>query len=328
MRDSLYFIYPLDEARIRAIERYSAQFEDRVVACAAEAFNAMVPARLSAANGVARFAVNRRNNREAEILDTHDLKGPVDHAVPVLKVAREDGSLLALLFGYACHATTLDICRWSGDYPGFAQAELEAAHPGLTALFFAGCGADQNPLPRRTIALARQYGRELAASVERAVEDPMTPLDAKMDLKQTEVELALTPAPSRETLTALSQCDTPWQVRAAKAFLADLDAGKALPSAYRYPVYVWRLGGQLLVALGGEVVVDYAVAIKQALGRDTFVMGYSNDLMSYIPSVRVLREGGYEGATAQMEYGLPSAWTEDIEARIMNTVQELAGNTK
>ncbi|HOT50201.1 MAG TPA: neutral/alkaline non-lysosomal ceramidase N-terminal domain-containing protein [Candidatus Hydrogenedentes bacterium] len=323
LRDSLSAIYPLNGAHVEAIERYSVQFEDRVVECAAAAFDALAPARLSSANGVARFAVNRRNNREAEILDTHDLKGPVDHAVPVLRVDRADGGLLAVLFGYACHATTLDIYQWSGDYPGFAQAELEAAHPGATALFFAGCGADQNPLPRRTVALARQYGRELAAAVERVLEDPMTPIDGRLDLKQTEVELALAPAPSRDHWAELA-AGSSWQAAAAKAFLADLDAGKSLPSSYVYPIHVWRLGGLTMVALGGEVVVDYAVAIKKELGRDVFVMGYCNDVMAYIPSERILKEGGYEGGSAQMAYGLPSPWAEGIESRILNAVYELA----
>lgn len=324
LRDSLYFIYPFGDAQIQAVERYSQQFEDRVVSCVGEALGTMVSVRLEAGNGVVRFAINRRNNKEAEVLDTHDFKGPVDHAVPVLRAVREDGTPLAVLFGYACHGTVLDLYRWSGDYPGFAQAALEAAHPGMTALFFAGCGADQNPLPRRTVALARQYGHELAAAVDRVFEDPMTPLEAKLERQLAEVELGLMPPPSRETLVAQAQSSTAWEARAAKSFLADLDAGRPLPSTYRYPIYLWRLGSQILVALSGEPVIDYTIAIKQALGRDVFVMGYCNDVMSYIPSVRVLREGGYEGATAQMAYGIPSVWKEDIESLILGAVRDLA----
>jgi hypothetical protein len=89
-------------------------------------------------------------------------------------------------------------------------------------------------------------------------------------------------------------------------------------------VQLWRLGDQAIAALGGEVVVDYAILLKQMLGPDLFVMAFCNDLMSYIPSVRVLREGGYEGETSQMEYHLPSKWQPDIESRVLTSVRQLA----
>ncbi|HAH46056.1 MAG TPA: hypothetical protein DCM07_14620, partial [Planctomycetaceae bacterium] len=103
----------------------------------------------------------RRNNVEAEVpglRKAHDLKGPVDHSVPVLAVKDKDGQLKTLVFGYACHNTTLGIQKWCGDYAGFAQYDLEAMFPGVTAMFYMGCGADQNPLPRRTQELAESYG--------------------------------------------------------------------------------------------------------------------------------------------------------------------------
>ena len=325
LRHSLYAVYPLDEAGIKKVEQYSLTLEDQVVACVEKALAGLAPAKLSSANGVTRFAVNRRTNREAEILDTHDFKGPVDHAVPVLKVAREDGSLLAVAFGYACHATTLDFYKLSGDYPGFAQLEFEAAHPGATALFFAGCGADQNPMPRRTVALAQQYGRELAAAVDRVLTDPMKSLAPSLKTDYKEIDLAFSAVPTREALTAIAEKGSIYDKRAAQHFLQILDQGKPLPTSYpSYPIQLWILGEQALVALGGEVVSDYAIMLKHMLGRDLFVMGYSNDVMAYISSLRVLREGGYEGGSAQMLYGLPAPWTEDIESRILSTARDLA----
>ena len=72
------------------------------------------------------------------------------------------------------------------------------------------------------------------------------------------------------------------------------------------------------------MIVDYAINLKRIYGQDTFVIAYANDVMGYIPSVRVLREGGYEGATSQIVYGLPGTWTGDIENKIMSTCIELA----
>ncbi len=327
LRDSLYTIYPLTPDEIAKIDRYSQTLEDQIVALAGEAIANLAPARLASGNGVTRFAVNRRNNAEGQILDLHELKGPSDHAVPALKVQREDGALLAVVFGYACHATTLSFYQWSGDYPGFAQIALEDAHPGVTALFFAGCGADQNPMPRRTVALARQYGRELADAVERALADPMKPLDPVLRAAYSEIGLALAPPPSREELVKLAEGTDIYRQRAAKQFLAQLDRGESLETSCPYPLQIWRLGDQTLVAMAGEVVVDYAIAIKSLLGRDTFVAAYANHLTSYIPSERVLHEGGYEGVDAQMLYGHPSPWKDDVESRIMDGVRALAVQT-
>ena len=323
--ESLLCIYPLDDAELAKVKKYTATLEDKVVRAVHDAFDGLQPAQLASANGVCRFAVNRRNNKEAEILSTHDFNGPVDHAVPVLRVSGPDGALRAVLFGYACHCTTLNGYEWCGDYAGFAQITLEQAHPGCTALFFAGCGADQNPLPRRTVALATQYGQELAAAVTRALCENMTTLEPALVTRYEELDLALQTPPSRDELLHIAQTGAPYMQRAAQDQLRVLDAGDQLRSSYPYPVTLWRLGQQSIAALGGEVVVDYAVFLKDLLGNDTFVMGYSNDVMGYIPSERVLQEGGYEGASAQLIYGLPSPWAPGIEQRILDTARKLAG---
>jgi hypothetical protein len=109
-------------------------------------------------------------------------------------------------------------------------------------------------------------------------------------------------------------------------WLRELDAGREMPTSYPYPVQVWKLGGELKwVILGGEVVVDYSIRLKNELGRGTtWVAGYSNDVMAYIPSKRVLHEGGYEVATSMIYYGLPTTWGEASEETIVGAVRDLA----
>ncbi|MEZ6079978.1 MAG: hypothetical protein R3C56_31180 [Pirellulaceae bacterium] len=87
----------------------------------------------------------------------------------------------------------------------------------------------------------------------------------------------------------------------------------------RIPSAAWSIGDDLqFVTLGGEVVVDYAIRLKSELtGPATWVAGYSNDVMAYIPSRRVLAEGGYEGGGAMVYYGLPSVWSPEIENDIV-----------
>lgn len=321
--DALEDVYPLDEAGKDDVVRYTRALEDRVVETVGTSLERLAPARLSSGTGVVRFAVNRRNNTESEVPFLTELEGPSDHAVPVLKVEDAAGRLLGVAFGYACHATVLSGYDWSGDYPGFAQIALEKMHPGATALFFAGAGADQNPIPRRSVALAEQYGRELSAAVDRVLQEPMQPLASQINTNYSEIEIALTTPPDREELHQLAITASGWHRRWATRLLDELERGKVLRRSYPYPVQVWQLGEQTMVALGGEVVVDYAVQLKRLLGPDLFVVAYANDVMGYIPSVRVLREGGYEGASSQQVYGLPSTWAADIEMRIIQEVLRL-----
>ena len=313
-------IYPLDEEGWARVDSYTRSLEDSVVAVVSRAFASLEPAVLAAGQGVVRFAVNRRNNPANRISALTELSGPSDHAVPVLTVESSKGEVRAVLFGYACHATVLSGQLWSGDYPGFAQLALEEAYPGATALFFAGAGADQNPLPRNTVPLAQQYGRELAAAVQRVLAEEMRPLDPTLGTTYEEISLALSTPPSADELRMSAEEHDGYPGRWATRLLQNIENGHSLTNAYPYPIQTWQLGDQAIVALGGEVVVDYAIALKRLLGEQLFVVAYANDVMGYIPSTRVLREGGYEGASSQRVYGLPSTWRADVEPLIIAEV--------
>ncbi|MEZ4900375.1 MAG: neutral/alkaline non-lysosomal ceramidase N-terminal domain-containing protein [Spirosomataceae bacterium] len=325
--DALHDIYPLDVNEEAKIARYSRQLEVKLIALVGEALKDLEAVELFAQNGVTRFQVNRRNNKEGALHEQTELKGPNDYAVPVIKVVTAKGTLKGLLFGYACHPTVLDIYQYSGDYPGFAQIELERAYPEAIALFFQGAGGDQNPLPRRTVSLAKQYGRELAAAVERVLEEPMRPLPAQLLTAYSEIELPLSTPPTEVELLKIQSETTPYMKRWATRLLSDLRKNKPFLSSYLYPLQIWKLGDQPLFSFGGELVVEYALECKKRFGPDIFVMGYSNDVMGYIPSVTILHEGGYEGASSQMVYGLPSVWATSVPnliyAEVINSLYKL-----
>jgi hypothetical protein len=329
LRDSLIDYFPLDDAARRLVEEYSRWLEATVVATVGKALADLTPARLEAGEGRATFAVNRRENREAEVprlrAEGAKLKGPVDHSVPLLVVRTPGGKLRALVFGYACHCTTLNGTLWSGDYAGFAQAALEQEHPGALALFWAGCGADQNPLPRRQVDLCRRYGKMLADGVNEALKKPLDPLPPALRTAYGSVGLKYERVIDRKALQKAAK-EGGLRGRWARRLLQRIDAGEKLATAdtYDYPVVVWHLGGrQLWIALAGEVVVDYALGFKAEYGKRTWVAAYTNDLVAYIPSRRVWAEGGYEGAGVY-EYGLPAErWAGDVEDRIAARVRAL-----
>jgi hypothetical protein len=150
---------------------------------------------LFVAHGSAGFAVNRRQHTDKGVVIGVNNEGPVDHDVPVMKVETPEGKLKAVLFGYACHNTTLDIYQVNGDYAGFAQIEIEKANPGITAMFMAGCGADQNPNPRRSVELAQQHGSALASAVQDVLSGDFKPVGSPVRTDFTIVDLDIAPVP-------------------------------------------------------------------------------------------------------------------------------------
>ena len=300
--DDLIDYYPVEEAQGKLVEEYTAQMVVKAVDMVGEALKKLTPANLQTGEGRATFAVNRRNNREADVAGLLEkgtpLVGPVDHTVPVLTVTHPDGALKAILFGYACHPTTLSFLTWCGDYPGFAQVELEKNHPGATAMFVNTCGGDQNPLPRRTVQLCEKYGHMLAVGVEEALKQPLKPISEGLKTAFEIVDLAYLKVVPREELEALKKDGNGIKQRWATRLLKKLDAGGKFESAYPYPIHAWQLGKEMLViGMGAETVVDYALRFKAEFGPGTWVCGYADDMISYIPSRRVWVEGGYEGGS-------------------------------
>lgn len=317
----------LDDAQKQLIARYAENLQTTLVDLVGQAIDALAPSELAYGHGQATFAANRRNNKEPDVPQLRaegKLVGPFDHDVPVLRITDSQNKLTAVLFGYACHATVLSGYEWSSDYPGFAQSALEEKYAGCTALFFAGCGADQNPLPRRKVELAREYGQRLAAAVDRVLQEKLEPVAPELQVGWKIIPLEFAHVPSRDEVEQDAKSNDRYISARAKLYLEWLDAGKAIPETYPYPVQVWRLGHDLVfITLGGEVVVDYALRLKEEYGpQHTWVAGYTNDVMAYIPSRRVLREGGYEGGGAMVYYSLPSPWAPTVEADIVEAVRE------
>jgi hypothetical protein len=276
---------------------YTQDLENKLVELVGQALAQLQPARLTWNKARCGFAMNRRKDYtlpadHPSANKAPNPEGPVDHEVPALRIEAPDGTLRAALFGYACHNTALGFYYYCGDYAGFAQEYLQQHRPGFTALFLMGCGGDQNPYPRRSdvvpgvtdLELAQQHGRSLSNAVE--------------------VALSVNPRPVRGPVRALLEEVT-------------LDYAKPQRPSHAYPVQVVTFGEDLtLIALGSEVVVDYSLQFKREFGAagHVWVAGYSNDYTGYIPSLRVLREGGYEAA---------AGWAETVEEKIVTKVREL-----
>ncbi|MEW6234551.1 MAG: neutral/alkaline non-lysosomal ceramidase N-terminal domain-containing protein [Candidatus Omnitrophota bacterium] len=329
LRDNLKDMYGMPEEEWQKVIQYMKWLEDKMVEVIQESVRDLKPAKISRGVGTASFTINRRQYNLDSISIGLNPIGPVDEDAPVLKVIDEKGAIKAVVFGYACHNTTLSGYEINGDYAGFAQLDLEEAIPGAVAMFFIGCGADQNPNPRRKIEDAQNHGRELAEAVRQVLSGAMKEVDGPIHAAFSLTDLSLIPAPTREQLQEQLKDSNIHIQRRAKNLLSTLDEKGKIPETYPYPLQVWRLNDFLIVAMGGEVVVDYSLRLKHELGRENaWIVGYANDVCCYIPSLRVLKEGGYESVDSMIYYGFHGPWAPPIEETIVKEVHRLVDAAK
>ena len=313
---------PAEQERVLA---YTRKLADDLTAVIDAALADLAPADLACGHSSAAFAMNRRQAVSGAVRLGENPGGPTDHDVPLLRITRPDGTLRAVLFGYGCHNTTLggDFYQVDADYAGMAQRAVEQSHPGVTALFLMLCGGDQNPRPRGRYDHVEQHGNELAAAVERGLVGPLHPVQAPLRSAWRMTTLAFAPH-TRASFEQEAQSPDKFRRRRAALMLEAYDRNRPVRTL-PYPVQALRFGNDFaLLALGGEVVVDYALRAKAAYPRENLtVTGYCNDVPCYIPSKRVLGEGGYEPVDSMIYYGQPGPFAPDVEERVFAAVQRV-----
>jgi hypothetical protein len=315
---------PADAERTAA---YTRELSDKILDAAAEAAAKLQAAKLSWGSGVVHFVMNRREfTTERGVILGVNPRGLADRSVPVLRVDDPSGKLLAVVCGTACHNTTLGAQDYeiSGDYAGHAQRLIEEQHPGVQAMFVLGCAGDANPYPRGTHEIALTHGKELSKEVERVLTTKLVPVRGPLKIAFGEASLPLSTPPSRDELEKLAAAKSgalPW---VAQQMLTRLKAGEKLPTQYTCPLAVWQFGDDLtLVALSGEVVSDYVRMLEDALGPNRlWIAAYCNDVYGYLPSARVLREGGYE--TRGLYAGGIGLFASDAQEALVGKVRELS----
>jgi hypothetical protein len=305
------FSAPIPPEHQANIDRYTNELTDSLEKAALEALADRKPARLAWGQGEVRFAKNRRPQG-----------GPVDHALPMLVVrSAEDDKVRAIYVTYACHCVTLSLNKISGDWAGYAAAAIERNHPGAVAMVSIGCGSDANPasgVVGDNIGAASEQGAEIADVVERLLKGTLRPISGKIAATYETIDLPLNEPPTREELAAAVARNDDMSYSAAYQ-LARLERGEPLQSKIEYPIQTVTFGDTLaMVFMGGEVCVDYKVrAVKEFDADRLWVHGYSNDFCAYIPSERLLKEGGYGGGGEIRYFGLPATLAPGLENKIM-----------
>jgi neutral ceramidase len=316
------------------IAKYSRALRSNLVEVVGAALADCRPATLEHALGRATFAMNRRVYQGENVVFGDNPDGPVDWDVPVLRIKGTNGVVRAIVFGYACHGTSVrtgdDWYVVSGEYMAYARQHLEALQPGATAMFLTGMGADSDPAPRGRMLDAKRHGLELAGAVIGVLDRPMRPVRGEFKLAYDELELPLAVPPTREQLEQDSHSEDVHVKRRAEAYLKLFTTGQPLPQSVKLPVAALRLGDDLtFVLMGGEVVVDYSLRLKRRLAADhPWPIGYAYEVPCYIPSARLIKEGGYETEYSLIFYGFYGPFRGAIETQLLNQFETLVSRLR
>ena len=330
-------------AELAHIDQYAKDLTEKMIQVARDALKSRRPGRLFRSEGKVGFAANRRVMVDGRWKGFGvQADGPVDHSLPMLVAKDENGKLITILANYACHCTTLggNFNKIAGDWLGYASEFIEQENPGAVSLITIGCAADANPEPRRDdLKVCEQHGRAIADEVKRLLATDLKPVPADLTCKLTYIDLPFETLPTKEQWQERTKLPGPAGYL-AKKYLEMVEQGKEIPKTYSYPIGVWLFGepkpgaermeppALAMIFLGGEVVVDYAIRMKSEFDSSRlWITAYANDVPCYIPSKRILREGGYEADTSMALYGRPTRWAPEVEDLIMAAIQKLLPQT-
>ena len=315
--------------QMERVHRYTGYLSDKIVEVAGSALSDRKPARLAWTQGRVTFGGNRRTIQTGSWRGFgFQRDGPVDHSLPVLAAQDESGKLLAVWTNYACHCTTIGGRNHiHGDWAGYSNDAIEKRFTDAIALTTVGCGADIGPQPSGNADVARAHGQSIADEVWSLYSggrflDVPTQIAAKF----RHVELPFDKIPGRDHWERQTGAFYKYH---AEQQLKRLESDGKLPTHLRYPITTWEFGDALgIIFLAGEVVVDYSVRLKRELDwRRLWINGWANDVPCYIPSKRLLREGGYEVDFSQIYYNQPARFAPETEDIIVEAIHDMLSDT-
>jgi hypothetical protein len=334
----LHYVEPIPRDHQDRIRRYTRQAMDWLEQAALQAIASRAPGRLAWTQGSVGFAINRRVLEGGKWVRIGvNPGGPIDHSLPMLRVMDATGKLLGVVVNYACHCTTMSGNSIHGDWAGCAQQYIEEDHPGVVAMITIGCGADTNPEPRSSIDATEQHGRAVADEVSRMLAGPFVSLRHGPIARLRRLELPFdTPPTQEEFVKRLAAGQAPDANSFAKRLgyhaqrmLDHIRRDGRVPTTLGYPVTTWAFGTDLaMVFLPGEVVIDYTLRLKDELDGDRlWVTAYANDVPCYIPSQRILEEGGYEADSSMISYARPTRLAPSVEDQIVAVAKSLLSDS-
>ena len=302
--------------------RFLDLLRERTLEATRRATADLEPVTVSRSTGTHDLGFNRRLDLNPD--------GAEDPTLTVVRFNRDDGQIKTLFVHYTCHPVITQGYLLSGEFCGVAMSTLEA-ELGATALYLQGCCGDINPDvsgERRTVrgtnVDVEREGARLAGAVEALLATPGTELDpVPLHAEHIAVDLPFASQPSTEELEAGRDrpgVEGEWY----RALLAHPEW--RVPSI---PLHLQRLDiadGCSLLAMDGEIVVEYGLHIRTLSGGAIMPMGYANGMTGYVPTARQIAEGGYEAGGAIPYFFLPAPFDPSVEQVLTEALGRLVAS--
>lgn len=315
-------------------ERMFDRVRDAIVRLVRTCYENLTEGELLLARTDSDFGVSRRlPDGTGGVLWKPYYDGEIDKDLFVLKLVDQAGTLKGILYNYGCHTTAMgsDNYKFSGDYSGSTSQWLEEAYPGVTALFLQGCGGEIKPRNgtngdsfkscsyEETVALGVDLAKEVAELLEQGAFTAVGGGSFRTVLLDPLIYTEQTPVEHYEAIVNDPNMNEFYQKSAERTIQAIKDG----TIKDRLPLYIsiWQLDAETrIISIEGEVSTEYALAIKKLFGSGkTLVLGYTNGVFCYIPTAKMIREGGYE-ATCNFFFGLRGPFVPEIEDIIIGQI--------
>ena len=307
---------------------YIRQLEQALYEAAERAIADLEPVVVEAGKGECRIGINRRKLVNGVVEMAPNPEGLFDPEVSVFRFATRTGRTKAVFVHYACHPTTTGINYAHPDYPGAAAERLERKLDGANVVFLQGCCGNIRPALHRdgkfysgTEQDVERLGGELADEVMRVLELPMRPLQAcELGGRRAVASLPFESVPTEQTLRAAVEEGGHTAEWARKL----LERPELIRT--HAPLEMTRLDiadGLSLLAMSGEIVLEYGMFVKRETGGNVLPLGYCNGMVGYVPTSAQLAEGGYEADRSGIYFALPSKFDPFVERIMMEKISDL-----
>ena len=233
--------------------------------------------------------------------------GLIDPEVGVIRVDDHHGNPIAILMNFSCHPVVMPVNTLiSSDFPGAAASVVETVKKGAVGIFLQGACGDINPTLTHT-GKVEQVGITLAAEALKVEEGIQTTGEAAVSSKVRNVRLPLKIPTAEEVMEMLERVKRRLDERWVKAYsewaehvLSEIN-DEPEPSL-ETEIQVIQVGDIVLAAEPSEMFVKFCLEVKKRSPyKNTFVIGYANDYVGYIPDEEdYKRSGGFGGYAATM----------------------------
>jgi neutral ceramidase len=313
--------------------------EKQVAGAIAIANSRLQEAGIGAGSGHVEININRREKRDDRVVLGFNPGGSIDYQVGVIRIDDLEHKPLCAIVNYACHPVVLGGNNYllSADYPGYAMALVEKVLDNdSVAMFLNGTTGDINPIGRGTFEEAQKTGNILGAEVIKVWEGINTVSDVELWMAKEKVNLESGELPSEAELEQIIASRKKELESSSQGYDLDreitlswaLDAlsmarlGKK-SAIIPVEVQILRIGDIILAGIPGEVFVDIGLGIKNGSAfKNTFVAGYTNGDIGYMPTKKAFQEGGYETHYAYRLYGIYPV-DQDVAEKMINSALKL-----